>query len=125
MSLLMTAATCLALTVFHEARGEPKEGRELVAQVILNRSMVANEPVCKVVTSANQFEGITNHGMRPPYRSKVWRRSLNEAKLAILLYKPSGITHFHSTSIRKPAWAKRMRVARRVGNHIFYIGVLK
>lgn len=36
--MIETAVLCLALNVFHEARGEPETGQWAVAQVTINRA---------------------------------------------------------------------------------------
>lgn len=36
--MIKTALLCLALTIFHESRGEPIEGQYAVAEVVLNRA---------------------------------------------------------------------------------------
>lgn len=53
----MNALLCLATAIFFEARGEPIEGKELVANVILNRVEHSSYPdaVCGVVNQPKQF----------------------------------------------------------------------
>ena len=36
--MIKTAILCLALTVYHESRGEPQAGQYAVAEVVMNRS---------------------------------------------------------------------------------------
>ena len=50
--MLMTAATCLALAVYHEARGEEIDAQKAVAEVVLTRAAHSDFPmtVCGVVT---------------------------------------------------------------------------
>jgi len=55
--MLSEAVMCLALAIYHEARGEPLVGQMAVAEVVMNRvahPRWANE-VCKVVKRRSQF----------------------------------------------------------------------
>ena len=53
--LISTAALCLALNVFHEARGEFIPGQYAVALVTLNRAEHDPAKVCDVVFKRHQF----------------------------------------------------------------------
>jgi len=50
--MIMTAATCLALAVYYEARGEEIDAQKAVAEVVLTRAAHSDFPmtVCGVVT---------------------------------------------------------------------------
>ena len=53
----MDPLTCLAVAIFFEARGEPYQGKEAVANVILNRVEDKRYPnsVCGVVNEHKAF----------------------------------------------------------------------
>jgi spore germination cell wall hydrolase CwlJ-like protein len=53
----MLATFCLAALIYAEARGEPLDGRLLVAETVYNRMDHGAYPdsVCAVVTEANQY----------------------------------------------------------------------
>ena len=55
--MLSAAVICLALNIYHEARGEPIEGQRAVASVTLNRTLDPRWPstVCGVVYDPQQF----------------------------------------------------------------------
>ena len=116
---------CLALNVYHEARGEPIEGKFAVAAVTLNRVTSRRFPntVCRVVWQRSQFSW-TNDG-RPdkPFEAGAWNEALQIATM-IYHYDHSSsdvgrATFFHTVNVR-PRWAKHKRKVGRVGQHIFY-----
>lgn len=114
---------CLALTIYHEARGEPIDGQIMVAEVVINRVRDDAYPdsVCAVVAQPHQFAFVGNVG--PIAEPEAWNsaRAMAEA----ILEDPegtlpgTGATHFHEISVR-PGWASRLTRVRRVGDHVFY-----
>lgn len=62
---------CLALNIYHEARGEGIKGMRAVASVVMNRvrSKLFPDTVCDVVSQPAQFSWYRpSHGMRTPRR---------------------------------------------------------
>lgn len=59
--MILTSLTCIALTVYHEARGEPYDGQLAVAEVIVNRIQDAAFPgdACSVMREAADERGIS------------------------------------------------------------------
>ena len=120
----MIAATCLALALYHEARGEPRIGQLMVAKVIVNRMASDRWPsdMCGVVTQHRQFSFVRK-GEAPKPKDKVaWGTSQTLA--AEILQDPdmlprSGVDHFHATRV-KPIWRKGLYRVARVGQHVFY-----
>ena len=57
--IIETALICLALNVYHEARGEAFEGKQAVASVTLNRARDRRFPntVCDVVKQSSRRKG--------------------------------------------------------------------
>jgi N-acetylmuramoyl-L-alanine amidase len=122
---------CLALNVYWEARSEPKLGQEAVAHLTLNRVRAPDFPddICDVVNQGVdrgrnrcQFSWNCDGAADVPQEPEAWRTALRYAKEA--LAEPwqdptGGALYFHLASIR-PAWAKRMHLTRKIGNHFFY-----
>ncbi len=120
-------AQCLALAMYHEARGDGREGMEAVGWVVLNR--VANpdfpDSVCDVVTEGGptppcQFSWWCDDLSNEPKEPDSWRLALDVAKE--LLRRPRRdptrqALFFHSISIAAP-W-RRPKTAQ-IGDHIFY-----
>tara|TARA_R110002020_G_scaffold67187_2_gene176638 strand:+ start:894 stop:1313 length:420 start_codon:yes stop_codon:yes gene_type:complete len=118
------AATCLALALYHEARGESKVGQLMVARVIVNRVESKRFPddVCSVIAQPRQFSFVRNGLVPIPRDEKSWSKSISLAyqvleKPDILPY--SNVDHFHTVKVR-PIWRKKLYRITRVGQHIFY-----
>jgi len=124
---------CLAINIYHEARGEPTAGKYAVAEVTLNRVRSKHYPnsICKVVHQKGwdkirkRYVGAfswTELDFDVNVKSKAWRESMtiaeqsyaNEAKSHV-----NGALFYHATYI-KPSWARKKKVKARIGNHIFY-----
>ena len=123
--------TCLALNVYHEARGEAVAGQLAVAHVTLNRAADPRYPdsLCEVVTQQHrnvcQFSWYCQKDSWRAYDGQSFRRALRVAMEALTGKRADptkGATHFISTSIRMPGWAKRMRQTARIGGHRFFRG---
>lgn len=123
--------TCLALNVYHEARGEDVSGQLAVAHVTLNRAADPRYPesVCAVVTqqhrSVCQFSWFCQKENWRAYDTQSFRRALRVALEAVTGLRPDptkGATHFVSTRIGMPGWARRMRQTARIGGHRFFRG---
>ncbi len=133
---------CLALAIYHEARGEPLEGRIAVAMTVLNRvaSRAYPDSICGVVfqnmrwRNACQFTFACNGRSLWPRNTHAFARS---AALAAIVLKrattpesfPSDyflatmreyahVTHYHRVDV-KPAWSARLVPVKRVGDHLF------
>ena len=124
----MNPLTCLAVAIFFEARGEPYQGKEAVANVIINRMLdkrypnsacgVVNEPYAFSYTHDGLSDDPTKHTGR---QDKVaWEESQEVAREA-LSGNTLGIasTHYHTTNVL-PSWAKHYRFDGKVGDHLFY-----
>jgi spore germination cell wall hydrolase CwlJ-like protein len=113
---------CLALNIYHEARGEGKEGMMAVANVTMNRVRSSAYPstVCKVVYQHKQFSWVLDTRVNPVVR--LTPEIMQIAKLAVtgnLVDMTKGSTHFHTTKV-KPYWARHKKQTVVIGNHIFY-----
>lgn len=124
------ALTCLALNIYHEARGEPQAGQVAVAQVTMNRAQGKEKNVCKVVFAPNQFSwttGATHKGKVktayiPNKDDKGWQQAKTVAKLVSIQFfndPTRGANHYHAKSV-KPDWSRSMAKVAVIGQHIFY-----
>lgn len=144
--MITTALLCLALNVYHEARGESFKGQVAVAEVTMNRSYKTGESVCGIVTAYKQFSWlndnftpiwkwekghkvIVDQKLDPKWKEKnkptdinAWQTAIQAARLALygLVKDPTrGSTYYHATYVN-PAWkTEKVRVAQ-IGSHIFY-----
>jgi len=122
--------TCLAQAVYFEARSESVEGQEAVAQVVMNRTHLADRPptVCGVVFEGQergigcQFTFACDGSLGEPGDMAAWNRALAVAKQALggFVYKPMReATHYHAAWMT-PYWAAQRTRIRQIGGHIFY-----
>ena len=118
---------CLALNVYHEARGESLEGMLAVAAVTLNRVRDKRFPnrVCAVVWQPRQFSWTHDGRSDLPHDRKSWQRALRIAKatLAMGYFGTVGdAVYFHAEYGRAPYWSRSFEKIRKIGRHIFYRG---
>lgn len=117
---------CLALAIYHEARGEPTTGKEAVAHVVYNRTQSRAFPatICGVVWQKGQF-GWTPRpvGSLVPRDPEAWLEAQRIA-YGVIKHRGSdptrGATYFYGAHERhKPRWAYKAEFASRLGGHIF------
>jgi len=115
---------CLALNIYHEARGESPQGQQAVAAVTLNRVQSQKFPssICTVVWQPKQFSWTHTQKNYFPYESDAWKSALKIANSAIsrevdVAYQ--NIFYYHSKTV-SPYWSKSKRFVARVGDHLFY-----
>jgi spore germination cell wall hydrolase CwlJ-like protein len=123
---------CLAKNIYHEAGGEPFEGKVAVAQVTMNRTLSGQFPedVCKTIYQKNivyekvlcQFSWYCETAtLKKPMNGPVYTESMEVAKKVLLegfrLPSIKNALYFHGDYIN-PKWNKE-KVAK-VGRHIFY-----
>jgi spore germination cell wall hydrolase CwlJ-like protein len=127
--MIMTAAMCLALNVFFEARHETTEGQLAVAEVTLNRVKDNRYPdtVCEVVWDKSQFswthDGTHDDPSRMSYLDRKAWEDIQELSSEVLegTLELNGITstHYHASRI-KPFWVDHYKYDGTVGDHMFY-----
>ena len=123
---------CLAKNIYHEAKGEPFEGKVAVAQVTINRSTSGQFPsdICKVVYQKNvvydkvlcQFSWYCEQATAAkPKNTAAYKECQIVARQVLLeefrLPSLNKALYFHATHIN-PGW-KKEKVAT-IGNHVFY-----
>lgn len=125
---------CLALNIYHEARGEPVAGKIAVAKVTLNRAASPHYPdsICAVVFSnawsrkykrrVAAFSWTNDELSNIPRETAAWRESL---ALARSVYEGAvssevGDALFYHAAEVKPTWARTKKQVARIGRHIFY-----
>lgn len=123
---------CLAKNIYHEAGGEPFEGKVAVAQVTLNRVNSGQFPndVCKTIYQKNIFyEKVVcqfswtcdrNVAFRPINNANYNESMIAAQKVLLEDFRLPSLKHalyYHADYIN-PGW-KKEQVAK-IGQHIFY-----
>jgi N-acetylmuramoyl-L-alanine amidase len=123
---------CLALNIYHEARGEPLQGKIAVAHVVLNRVAARQYPgqICAVVQQGGQrrryrcqFSWWCDGRSDQPRDVAAWRESL---LVALLIRRGAtddptkGSLWYHADSV-SPYWSKIFKPYTKIGRHIFYV----
>lgn len=136
---------CLAIALYHEARGENEMGQIAVAQVILNRVKSRKYPntICRVVYQNThrlnrcQFSFACDGRSDGPHANRAWRKITKLAKsitcqtscgyhvrrdpvLSRLEASFARASHYHAVRV-KPYWSRRLDRSGRIGRHIFYV----
>lgn len=107
---------CLVKNVYYEARGEPKDGKQAVASVTLNRADYIGS-LCKTVYQPKQFSW-TKRPSKVKGTDQEWLASA-EAAAAAVKGRNTKATHYHTLKV-KPVWRKKLKKVAVIGNHVFY-----
>jgi spore germination cell wall hydrolase CwlJ-like protein len=126
---------CLALNVYHEARGEPVEGQLAVALVTMNRVASKRYPnsVCNVVWQRRQFSWTHDGRADSPKDMHSWKLARKIAQFVYSKYSTlhgmsggaldltKGALYYYAPKHADPYWAKHedKEVTRQIGGHIF------
>lgn len=131
---LSTAALCLALNVYWEARGEPLVGQKAVAYVTLRRANFDERNICKEVFKPRQFswanplteaspaERIRLADKFMPRDEKAWATAKKVAVMAIqgrAVDMTLGADHYYNPNEARPTWRHAMKRTAKIGNHVF------
>ncbi len=135
---------CLALNMYHEARGQGSAGELAVTAVVLNRVNDSRYPntICGVVKQGPtrpswrdpkirfpikhkcQFSWYCDGKSDKPYDEKTYDKMWNLADVLLSNELPflditDGATHYHADYV-KPSWAKTKTKTVEIQDHIFY-----
>jgi len=123
--LIASMVSCIALNVYHEARGEPLEGQHAVALVTRNRMLATNTDACTVVHSPYQFSWTI---YKPKATDPRAYKIAEQVAINVLMGKipdfTGGATFYHHKGI-KPYWATKFTYTKTIGNHKFYFTLEK
>ena len=139
----LQSTKCLAMNMYHEARGQGTAGMIAVSAVVLNRVNDKRFPnsVCGVVFQA-QMKKSWKTGEPVPVRNKcqfswycdgksddvtdeeAYKKALDLSSLIMhndikFVDITDGATHYHADYV-KPDWAKTKVRTTEIGDHIFY-----
>lgn len=119
---------CLALNIYHEARGEEEIDRDMVGRVTLNRVEDSKFPdtVCGVVWQRKQFSWTGDDLSNTPKEKKAYSDAIDMANLIMFEYmydvadKIDGALYYHADHI-SPNWDySKIVMLGKYGSHIVY-----
>ena len=124
------AIRCLTEAVYYEAAAEPLEGRQAVAQAVLNRVRHPGYPksVCGVVYQGSlritgcQFSFTCDGSLNRSPAPVLWAQAEQVARQALngfVLKSVGTATHYHADYVA-PYWAPTLYKITQLGRHIFY-----
>ncbi len=124
------AVRCLTQAIYYEAATEPLEGKEAVAQTVLNRVRHPGYPksICGVVYQGSlratgcQFSFTCDGSLARPPLPWIWSESekvANRALNGFVLKSVGTATHYHADYVA-PYWAPTLFKITQIGRHIFY-----
>lgn len=122
--------TCLAATLYLEARDQPVLGQIAVAEVALRRQAGSAWPndLCSVLTQPRQFALTLVSGRYRIRNLGAWKRAWAIAGATMQRWSVSGeqfavvpeADHFFAHQRVTPAWAASGHQVARIGDHAFY-----
>ena len=115
---------CLAMNIYHEARGERVEGQIAVAHVTLNRVDHKNWPssICEVVYEPKQFSWTHMIKDHTPSNFKAYRDAEIIARDVMIgnTEDPTYGAVFYHANYVNPDWADQVDLSKIIGRHLFY-----
>lgn len=129
--MLEAAALCLAMNMYHEARGDGELGMMAVAEVTLNRVEDPRYPdnVCDVVYQGYRYD---SRACQFSWYCDGESDEMRDGELASLAYElavdyltgletniTDGATHYHASRV-SPYWAPTKTYVTTVHSHLFY-----
>jgi len=120
--MMDVALMCLALTVYHEGRGEPLHGQYAIAHVVMNRVKDGRwgSTVCSVVAQKKQFSYTEKHSF--PKDMDALQEAVRVSRYVIngMTDSTQGSTHYFNPNLAAPDWAGDLQYVMRIGDHVFY-----
>ena len=115
---------CMALNIYHEARGERWEGQIAVAHVTMNRVRHENWPntICEVVYQSKQFSWTHMIKDHTATEERAWKEAQVIARDIMIgnTEDPTKGAEFYHANYVNPWWAKEYKLTKVIGNHLFY-----
>ena len=124
--------SCLALNIYHEARGEGIEGMVAVGYVTRNRVESKRFPdtFCEVVhqnrrpgTRKCQFSWTCDPRTKEPsdYMSLEVSYAIAQGIVLGLMGDPTGGALHYFAKGKRLVWASRLRFSQAIGRHVYYV----
>lgn len=116
---LQQEINCMAKALYYEANNQPTEGIRAVYEVVKNRAAKKNTSWCAVISERRQFSFLNSGKISLHSSLKPREKELYNSVKALDNVLSSDVLFYHADYV-KPVWAKKMKVEKRIGSHIFY-----
>lgn len=133
--MIVESIMCLAMNIYHEARGEPIKGQIAVAVVTMNRVEDNRWPdtPCDVVWQHRQFSWTKDGKSDKMKDQRAKQRAINIATGIYMTYKEgynydlydqviehvNGSVYYHADHVN-PYWTESVQHVTSIDNHRFY-----
>ena len=133
--MITEALLCLALNIYHEARGQSVRGQEAVAVVTMFRAEFQPNQVCTEVFRPKQFswtKGLSSYRndpsveqlqkLTPKTNAVAWKKAKHIARLALedkITSPAKSARFFYNPKKANPIWKGSFIVVARIDDHIF------
>lgn len=106
---------CMAVTLYHESRGESLEGNRAVYDVIQNRSLASFSSSCSVIKAPRQFSFVNkNTSWQVTDEQMEKLREVKKVK-RMLDYQ---YRFYHNLGV-SPSWSRKGTAKKVIGSHVF------
>jgi spore germination cell wall hydrolase CwlJ-like protein len=120
-----SSLACIAVAIYHEARGQTQHGQLAVASVILQRVAVPNRwgrKACDVVRPVQFSFMKSRYGFPPITERDAWVEAVHLAAKSVVegpLPELKRADHYHTVDV-DPDWSRKMDMVGQIGDHIFF-----
>ncbi len=117
----------LALCIYFEGRGEPKEGQMAIGHVIMNRVARRDASIKDIVKAPWQFSWLNPGSTRPALDDFAALERCLSVAMECLAQRLDGkdffgADHYFADYIKPPVWAAKLKFVVKIGQHLFYRG---
>lgn len=115
---------CMADNIYHEARGDTRQGQIAVGLVVMNRVKSRHFPntPCRVIWERAQFSWTLDRSLwkiRNPKAYRVAEQIAREVLSGQHSDFTNGATHYYQPDLVNPAWSKSGVDKKKIGAHLF------
>lgn len=130
--MILSSLLCLALVVYHEARGVTFEEQVLVSRSVITRAEDKHISYCSTAFQPSQYSWTRNYKYKAKFKNadefykyynineyQAFLTSVIAANEAILFNKTE-VRHFYTPSRENPSWAKNKKIIYKSSNFVFF-----
>lgn len=133
MSIVLSAAMCVAINVYHEGRSTTEVEQQYIASTVYNRARNNETKPCDEVFKKGQYSWTSKYKKRLKFKDMNDVFAYYNIKESDAFYKASyisvitqstrpdnQITFYHDKTVKNVYWSKGMKIAYNTKYFIFY-----